>query len=160
MKYSFIILGLPRAGTHMLASALDSHPEIACRLKDNQVVYAPYTGRVWTRLEEIPYAKKYIVIHRPFVERMRSFRYTGFSHAYRPGSRPEEPRRARADFPDQDEELIEVAYQIKALQVHYSDLTGGLDCRQIPQGWSQIICDFLGVKRHILCPRTYKPSTP
>lgn len=154
----FVVLGLPRSGTHMLASAINSHPDVVCRMEDEQPVFADIAGRVWTKLEEVPPADKYIVIHRPFKDRMRSFRYTGYSHRLTPGPRPEEPMFSHIGIEDEGNQLRLIAITLGALQLEYNELTGNSDCRALSVAWSNVICDFLGVYHKVLCPLTHKPQ--
>ena len=158
MNYNFLIVGLPRSGTHMLATALDSHPDIQCRCEDGQPLYGDVTGRVFTRLTNLPPAEKYIVITRPWEERMQSWSTNGTEHLHE--KRFANYLRGRTDsLPRCDHKLIQFAMVNHAYRVSYSDLTDGADTRQLPSGICGELCDFLGVDYHPMTPRTYKPKT-
>ena len=158
MNYDFLIVGLPRSGTHMLATALNFHPDINCRCEDGQPLFGGVTGRVFTRLTNLPLADKFIVITRPWEERIQSWRTCGTEHLYE--KRFANHLRGRTDsLPRCDHKLIEFAMAHHAYRVSYGDLTGGIDCRRIPDRIASEICDFLEVEYHPLEPRTYKPKT-
>ena len=142
----------------MLATALDSHPDIACRREDDQPLYGPVTGRVWTQLENIPDAEKYIVIGRNYRDRMKSFVYSGTSHFYQPSEWPDEPTFAFHGSPGEDQQLEEIGNKLPSLWVYYDQLTGRKDTRVIPEFWAKAMCSFLGVKYHPLYPLTHKPQ--
>ena len=158
MKYDFLIIGLPRSGTHMLGTALNSHPDIQCRNEDEQPLYGPCTGRVFTRLDNLPAAEKYIVITRPWIERVASWHSTGTSHLCKPGL-PNVLAGRNDSLPKDDHKLIAFAMKHHAYRISYDEVTCGSDMRQIPDRIAVEICDYLDVIYRPLVPRTYKPNT-
>lgn len=156
MIYDFLIVGLPRSGTHMLATALNDHPDISCRREDAQPLYAHCTGRVFTRINDLPEAKKHIVITRPYADRLRSWNSTGTRHSNRPWR--EAGPGLTSPLPDDHQRLLNFARQVDALVLAYDRMTHGIHIDELPYSVSLVICDYLGVEFRRLHPGTHKPN--
>lgn len=163
----FHILFLPRSGSHMLVSALNSHPDIDCTHSDQG-----HHGRGFIKghAHTVPEhaSGKVIVLVRNSVDRMKSF-YTTMpdqikdNHTYEPLTvqrkdihkidRQIEKAIAKTDkWLERCKELHDVLY------VSYEDLTGGKDVRVIEQKWTNLICDHIGVLRLPLTTKLHKPT--
>lgn len=155
MKYDFLIIGLPRSGTHMVASALNSHPEIQCRNEDPMPLYGHCTGRVFTRIDDLPIADKHIVITRPYEDRLRSWQTSGTAHSQHPWT-PQAGHARHDRLADDHHRLMSFSRHVNAMVVAYDHLTGGTDTRCFPEELSRRICDYLDVDLLPLRPKTHK----
>ena len=156
----FFVLFLPRSGSHMLVDALNSHPEIDCTHVDGGAGgKGGMKGHAQCNTTNVT---KAIVLIRNGRDRALSS-YTSLvpeNHVYQPTT----VRRTfcpEAVIRKQEEKtrrwLQDVRKLDNRLEIHYEDLTGNRDIREIPQGYSHKICDFLGIERRILKTKLYKP---
>ena len=158
------IVSLPRSGSHMLGSALSSHPELVCigeYASDDFPEWANDGNCQIVQLYNItPNAEKYIVLVRSLEDRKRSWRKDGPTHYYEPINVSDiEP--IGVDFiigQDMQQKLQDFIGSNKCLILHYEELTGNADIRQIPDKYGRMICEYLEVEYQPLVPATYKPT--
>lgn len=180
--YDFIIVSLPRSGSHMLASALDSHPDIQCEGEYGMIEKFPL-GRTEARLRgcivqgyhilgqiALPTGwatAKIIKLTRSIDQIADSLHATnddGQSYSQHlepvrqqmPGGKPTQKTWSRIN--DEHEAILNWLLLRQYLTVTYDALSGGKDCRAIRWEQAHRICDYLGVERHPLIPKTHKPS--
>lgn len=183
-EYDFAILSLPRSGSHMLASALDSHPEIQCQGEYGMTEKFPLgrrPGRIkgcivqgyhisrhiappWIRNSRI------IVLTRSLLAIAKSLHYntmngSTYDQHLEPVQRgpqrstpsPDTIRRLEAEQ-EAIAHFLEFANPNALLHVEYRLLCGDKDARAIRWEQAHRICDFLGVERLPMRPLTHKPS--
>jgi len=178
--YDFIILSLPRSGSHMLASALDSHPEISCEGEYEMIDKIPigHTRKqihgcivqayhIRREIAPISIPTKIIRIKRPLVQIVASrflnsidgtnsdqhtepVKKEGISHTLK--------FKVWNDLLHDSLALDEFTASNPALTVSYNDMCKGKDARKIEHETALRICDYLEVTRAPLIPATYKPS--
>lgn len=170
--FDFYVLTLVRSGSHMLASALDSHPEIQCKAEAwrGESKY-PWLGAVEKRVKGttmLPHKigedrpSKAIVLTRRWQDRIQSV--SSPLHHLEPGAvevrrmSGQELAEIESDALERDARLMQAAEKFDCLFLDYSDITGDADCREIPEPIAQRICSFLCVNYSPLRPRFYKPS--
>lgn len=169
----FYILTKPRSGSHMLASALDSHPDIQCH---GEAVYMPrmesakWLGKNPGRVEgwiaqydmfgpksvprlNINTPDKIIILTRDHTRRIPH--KVTHAHYVIPSIEQYEPDCSYA--PVDYSPLFELAKHKPTLVLSYDDMTGNKDIRKLPQEYSDMVCDFLEVERAELTTRFYKP---
>src|SRR5574343_1331919 len=171
----FIILTLPRSGSHMLASALDSHPQISCE------------GEIWRADKRYPFlgavrkqvhggilmygvkhyvdllGKKIICLLRDHDERLRSLQNTGILHFLETTvvdkkSDMEIEHVVKEQAANRNSELLRFATDNGALVLHYEDITEGKDVREISASIVAEICEFLGVNMAPMKTLFFKPK--
>ena len=179
----FAILSLPRSGSHMLASALDSHPAIKCVGEYNTYPEKFPIGLRSGAIEGcivqgyhisgniapgwLPKAKL-ILLNRPIPEILYSL-YKGhaaggnYSQYLKPTDRSED-----IHYPIRErhwaylEEMRDIVKQYvegrEHMTVSYQSMCKGSDARAIRWEVAHQLCDFLGVARQPLRPVTHKPS--
>ena len=178
MDLDFAILTIPRSGSHMLASALNSHPDIKCGAEYNapaKIELPDSGGKIegcivhWYNLERNPKlldGVKIIVLIRNPVEIAKSWQ-KGYAmgksagHYLEPttfnGAIPEPEKSVIETIKDRQLKLLEYAKDREVLRLDYEKLTGNKDIREIEN--SKEICKFLNVKNKKLNPLTYKPMS-
>lgn len=184
--YDFIILSLPRSGSHMLASALDSHPEIQCSGEYGMKEKFPL-GRNPKRvkgciiqgyhiLREIApkwiYAVKVIYLYRPVDEIAKSLHYLSpsgqsYDQHLHPAARTEKlywevDKETRNRLNSEQQALIDCLAKCDypdVLTTSYQSLCKGKDARTLRWEQTHRILDFLKVERMPLKPLTHKPVT-
>ena len=88
----------------------------------------------------------------------------GSNHVYEPGVEVERkyPEKAENRYKNQEiknKHFFEKASKIdNTLHIRYEDITDNNDIREIPEKYSNQICDFLGVERRILITELHKPK--
>lgn len=168
-EYDFHIVFLPRSGSHMLVSALNSHPMLdVSHIDHGHHGKGPIKGHCST-LAQYEKAPKCIFLMRDSYNVCLSRKTTlptkqdiG-AHTLEPVV-IEPPRQviteemvARQD--QRRDELLEKAMRYdKLLIVEYESLTGNKDIRQIPKHWAKVLCDFLEVETCELSTPFYKPE--
>jgi hypothetical protein len=168
----FYILTFPRTGSHMLASALDSHPDINC------------VGEVWrdkplydwlgsggkvnggiiqpSQARSLPESTKMICLTRnpqdiaiSYLSKKKTL------HAMGPSLLPA-TELPSCDLVGEQESrqlfLRESAKRYPHIVVDYNEITNGQDIREIPESIGRHICKFLNVEYHIMTPKFYKPQ--
>ena len=164
----FYLLFLPRSGSHMLVSALNSHPQIDCSHSDQGHsgdgdvkghAQCCVTGDI----------KKAIVLTRNSKDRMDSFftdlaEKTGDNHVYKPGVKTQRKYAEKCENrylsqKKKGEYFLTLAEKIPDILVlKYEDLTKDKDIREIPEKYARQICDFLDVSQLPLTTKLYKPE--
>jgi len=154
----------------MLASALDSHPDIQCRgEKGQRHDYQDWLGtkpgevsgcithfnaykftRENTKITDVD---KVIVLLRDISKRKG---YKGKSHYCEPAT-AQHVKGVRYDYVS-PLPLLNLSRHSDRLVLHYELLTNNEDMREIPEKFAREICEFLGVDYHPLKPAFYKPS--
>ena len=184
--YDFIILSLPRSGSHMLASALDSHPDIQCAGEYEMTEKFPL-GRTEKRVKgciiqgyhilrqiapEWVNDVKIIRLMRPLDAIARSLHYGSPTGAcYEQHLEPVERDFTRGYYPPTQSTKLRLNAEAAAihaflnargherlLTVTYHGLCGSKDAEAIRWEQAHRICDFLEVDRHPLIPKTRKPG--
>jgi len=166
----------------MLASALDSHPEIRCSGEYEMTEKFPIgrspgtiegcivqsyhidhkTAPKW--LEEA----KLMLLYRPLQEIARSLYYdneSGRNHDQHLEPVTRDKTRYivdqnKLDYLHRQHDLL-TSYAVKRggfLYLTYEWITKGLDTRVLPVYAERVLSEFLDVDRHPLTPATYKPS--
>lgn len=170
----FYILALPRSGSHMLASALDSHPDICCageiwRSKPLYDWLGSAAGRICGAIAtfgpggfELPSTAKIICLTRNTPDRVKSYKNRDGLHWMEPTVLPakevvldEATLAAREQYA---KDLLLFAEKSQRIVLDYDEITGGKDIREIPEAIGRQLCDFLGVEYHAMTPRFYKPK--
>ena len=180
-KSLFAILSLPRSGSHMLASALDSHPAIRCTGEYGMTEKFPIglmPGAVEGCIVQSYHIDrgiappwlhdaKIILLNRAFIDIARS-QYLNDEHGRTatqflspsdsPGVQHKVPDKRLGYLRDQRTILLNYVQDREHLAVSYKSLCGGGDARVIRREVAHLICDFLDVTYHPLRPATHKPS--
>ena len=170
----FVVIGTPRSGTHMLASALDSHPDIRCLDFQEYLPVdwlgggeGPVVGEILHDLAglkniTVPADKIIILVRNPshvFLSRKKM--YAGsVAHIVRDGK----VERVREDFPliptmaiaQEVSRMKDYARENNLLVVSYEELCGGKDVEGINFQVVPKLCDCLGVPRKQLTTITEK----
>lgn len=125
----------------MLVSALNSHPEISCEHRDEDVAVSEgrIRGRAMKFLQTNQNKKKVIYLTRNKPDRLKSLKVMGLSEANTEGK--EQAQR------DSLRDYIEISYE---------ELTSNQNITEIPEKLSYKICDYLEVERKILMTRQVK----
>jgi hypothetical protein len=181
MKYDFAIMSLPRSGSHMLMSALHSHPDVTMTGEIGMVDKFPMmtsTGGVngiiipSYRLVDVidisfNFDIPFMFITRPIGEIVYSL-FTDSEHGqgYRQSLVPS-INESHQQFPATEGRInrLQTEYELmnnfmdsrsegRDVMVTYDELCGGVDTREIKCG--DEICDWLGIDRHPLVPVTHK----
>lgn len=163
----FCILTYPRTGSHMLASALDSHPDIQCKGEVGMEKYPELMGAHEARVQgcivqnfqlkqvDVRAFDKIIVLLRDTSVRTE---YRGV-HFLEPTTVNRSIRDASMEKPVVDHYPILAAAMLREnLILSYEKITGNCDIREIPDPFMRQICSFLGVDPHPLRPIFYKPA--
>ncbi len=179
----FAILSLPRSGSHMLASALDSHPAICCTGEYEMVEKFPigrYPGAVVGCIVQsyhidrhvappwLPEAKL-ILLFRPTREIIQSLYHgsengTNYSQCL---TQADHSGLQRHPYPDRHYSYLEAQRDIISeyargrnhIMISYRSLCRDKDVRAIRWEVAHRICDFLEVDRqHPLKTTTHKPT--
>lgn len=134
----FFILFLPRSGSHMLVSALNSHPEINCDHLDRDIEISE--GQV--KGDTVKYLprhnlRKVIYLRRNHEDRIKSLKKLGIERTLDHEKR-------------QEQRHINSLKNVYHLTLNYEDLTQNENIKEIPEKYSNLICDFLNVERMIL----------
>lgn len=169
-QFDFIILTLPRSGSFMLASAMDSHPEIQCtaeawcskphglgvvdkRLKGT-TVFPRY-------MDQIIGKPKVVVLLRDSKNRFPRYDYDHFE-APTTRARVDVSKDTMDEFVQEADyealQLSRIASGFDSLSVSYEEITGDKDCREIPEKIARRLCDFLCISHRPLVTKFYKPS--
>jgi len=176
MTYDFLVLAAKRSGSHMLATMLNSHPEIACEGEygnenDTVTIHASDTGKrgclIHYRQLELVKAPKYIhLVRYPIdcaISQARSYarqtqpEYAEYAAHYVKGEEPRnheiEPSHSvvSARLRDLSRQLI-IARNFfdgkDVLKVHYEGITGNRSVEEMPERMAKRICSFLDVWYH------------
>lgn len=176
IETDFIILTLPRSGSHMLASALNSHPDICClgELFRKPPLYdwlgtgnGITGGIVWPdNFNQVKTKKVIGLIRNPRDMAYSAVRKIGndecyVDHALLPCSAlSRDPGQKRIDsMLRRSQALAKLLDKLPdALILTYEMITNNMDIRIVPVEISTRICSFLGVPPYLLQPRTYKPT--
>ncbi len=176
----FRIVCFPRSGSHMLATALDSHPFITCHGENNEAWLGlewfednivgridMFSDRVTDNLDR---ANKWIILTRGEEERKKSlsiFSRSSHIHLLRESSVRIKGGNNRLPIWTDEEEsnrqaaLLAMEDVTDSLVISYEELTEqGTDTAQFTKETSNTLCDFLGVKRAVLLPATAKLFHP
>lgn len=137
MEYDFYLLFLPRSGSHMLVSALNSHPEISCEHRDEDVEISEgkIKGRAMKFLQANQNKKKVIYLTRNKADRLKSLKKMGLSESSTEKMQ-ETQRKSLRDY----------------IEISYEEITGNKNITEIPDKFSHAICEYLGVEKRILKP--------
>lgn len=179
--YDFFILSLPRSGSHMLASALDSHPDICCTGEYGMTEKFPIGrsgGKIKGCIVQAYHIQQGIAppdfdtgrliwLTRPVYEIAISRHYDNANGAS--AAQYLEPTEKtgvqRLVLPDTVKNLqiqigvvTQVARAREHLAVNYKGLCAGKDTRAIRWEVAHQLCDFLEVDRQPLLPATHKPT--
>ncbi len=179
--YDFIILSLPRSGSHMLASALDSHPEIQCQgeyemiekfpLGRNEapikgcIVQAYHIQRNIAPPDLV--TAKLIYLYRPVREIVFSRFYGSplgvnseqwLTPVLRDKTQYDTSQDVIVDLMQQRIDLGAFLRNKDHLKVTYRDLCHDKDVRSLDRVTALRICDFLNIPNCVLVPMTHKPS--
>ena len=170
LKLDFIVLAQPRSGTHMLAFALDSHPDINMR---GEVQFNAYVDK-WSGSGKIKggicpsyglnfaEANKAIVLTRDHILRRDSGRINirnQVLHYFEPCSLVAETQPVYDNVCDIENQktLLEAADSFNdKIILSYEDITKEMDGLSLSNHHSKLICDFLGVPVRRLVTKTYK----
>lgn len=168
--FDFVILTLPRSGSHMLASALDGHSQIQCfaeawrekpryewlgGIKKSVVgttVFPRYAQEI------VPTSGKAIVLTRRPEDRASTEQKIETLVPLTVDSRDIGTLDCIDVFEREADALLKTAKDFTCLYLDYSDLTEDKDCREIPEWYARQICEFLGVNYEPLRPKFYKPQ--
>lgn len=169
----FCILTRPRSGSHMLASALDSHPDIQCKGEpyhpdrypwlgekpadiQGEIIHCKYVIKGYINLDDYD---KIIVLLRDLSKRKmykdegKVRHFTEPTTVERIDGHPIQPRHTVQDLMacvgDRDHTVI-----------NYEDLLNyrDRDIRVLPSGYGRHLCGFLGVEYQPLKTSFYKPE--
>ena len=169
--FDFVILALGRSGSHMLASALDSHPDIQCAAE----IYAPNQRYPWLGIKKkkirgttvtplqiarVGAVSKAIVLTRNWRDRVKSTTMNE-NHALSPCTAKildEDLSYLEQEQLEKDALLEQVAKRLECIRYSYEGMTENKDIRQIPENMGKEICEFLGVEYQPLIPAFYKPT--
>ena len=170
----FVIFTLPKSGSHMLASALDSHPDINCggEVFRKRPLYdwlgsgAGIKGGIVNLFKSgiITDKHKVIVLTRDALGVAKSGTSalsTGELHAMDANTTKKQMRISSVSKGTQDRcnrLLVEARKHKDVFQVSYEEMTCNKNIDVIPTEISYKICDFLGVKRAELRPVFKKPA--
>ena len=162
----FCILTRPRSGSHMLASALDSHPQIQCKGEYGMEKYSRLMGREVHDISghivqdfmlpeiDLKQFDKIILLLRDLSLRKE---YRGL-HWLEP-AQVKRSIRDHGDTPKTDHTALYVATTgMDRLIINYDDMTGGHDIRELPYKEGSAICAFLGTDYFPMKPIFYKPT--
>lgn len=136
LRYDFYIVTAPVSGSHMLASALDSHPDIQCRGEYGFKDYADDLGAVSKRV-------KGCITH---------IKHWNFRHVHQ----GDVDKFIVLGRHGKEQMLAEVCYPRPTLVLTYEDLTKDKNISRLPTKYANQICDFLDVKREQLKPSFVK----
>lgn len=164
----FYLLFLPRSGSHMLVSALNSHPQIDCSHSDQG---HSGNGDVKGHAQCCVNGgiKKAIVLTRNSKDQMDSF-FTDIAdvvndnHVYQPGVKINRRYCAKAENrylsqKKKGEYFQTLAQKIpETLFLSYEEMTENKDIREIPEKFAKQICDFLDIDQLPLTTKLYKPE--
>jgi len=125
----------------MLVSALNSHPDISCEHRDEDVLVSDgaVRGRAMKFLQTGQNRKKVIYLTRSHADRLCSLKRMGLSESNTYG-KVKAQRESLKDY----------------IEVSYEEITDNENCTEIPENISRRICDYLGVERKRLKPETVK----
>lgn len=166
----FAILSLPGAGSHMLASALDSHPQISCSGETGlNYSWLGTAGEISGHIirphqtEQVPVTTKLIVLLRDPKGAMLSRAARVGRYHYLEPITISNPDVSYAEsylqhYREMDEEIKDIAQQYPHIVISYESITGNDDIREIPERQAKCICAFLGVRYQPLKPKTHKPK--
>jgi len=164
--FDYVIIARPRAGSHMLATALHGHPQLSNtgEIGGNRDYLDGLLGEKENTLKGCigkpgMYSDvgKRIVLMRGYDERKHSWQMSNYYHRISPWQITGKPNYAFT-FPEDRGENKSNIEDETGLFLNYDDITGGVDCRVIPEKVTQEICDYLGVDTYPLRPLTYKPT--
>jgi len=171
---NFIILSIGHSGTHMLASALNRHPEICCMDEfgyDCGVLPAepngkPVLGRIinYRHREKVPENCKVIRLIRDNQSLAEAYarQDEGLTRGicFEPTAVRTNKKWDKEDpgnnFDVMNAELNEISARHEKISVNYDEITGNADCRVIPDLLGNDLCSFLGVDKASLKPTIYK----
>lgn len=127
----------------MLVSALNSHPEISCEHRDEDVEVSNgrIRGRAMKFLQTNQNKKKVIYLTRNDGDRLRSLKVMGLTEANTEGKKKAQ-RESLKDY----------------IEISYEELTGNQNIKEIPEKYSHMICDYLDVEKRILETTYIKPD--
>jgi hypothetical protein len=166
-SYDFFIKTVAGSGSHMLMSALNSHPDINCldETGPRNLPEKPDDGRKHgaiihgIAIIEVPLL---VLVRDPvaIARRFTNLNKTGKHFFYEPGV---EINYTEAEVPYAEQRykhILEMQREVMShpapkLVMQYEDLTQDKDTRVLPN--SREICEFLGVEVRDLVPETYKP---
>lgn len=159
------IVSLPRSGSHMLGTALHSHPELSCKGEISGNVYDHYAEDGNVEIVHVighkPDAEKYIVLVRSYIDRDLSWQRTTSHHFTEQIELPkgcENPNRKLVNAEENQQLLYDFINNNDCLVLNYEELTANEDMREIPETYGRQICKYLGVVYQPLTPITYKPN--
>lgn len=176
-ELDFMIIGIARSGTHMLASALNSHPDIVCFGEYEKAVPLHYdwlggvvkAGHMVGALMHNPapkYVRKVIHISRPpeeTVKSMQEIACNGVLHTVRGGDLPDKKgKKPFADFNfllEQRDEQARLRHSLKGRDYFlcsYAELCACRDAVTLNRVTTDDLCRFLGVDPLPLNPLTMK----
>ena len=157
------IVTLPRSGAHMLATAINSHPDLSCYGElhghNGELYQRNGDGGIAHVMGTVPEADKYIALVRDAADRELSWMRTTSSHFFAPLTIDHEISNKNRTLPNAQKNqklLAEFIENNECLVLHYNDITGNTDIREIPEKYGQQICKYLGVEYQPLVPVTYK----
>lgn len=170
-ELDFCLVALPRSGSHMLASALDGHPEIDCfgehRVPQDGTRHSQGIMGKLVHGTPIPAASKYIFLYRePLAIQASRLRLNrdGLLHEYREGDTiyARDTSRMPSGFIDairaEREEVLAELEGTDHIIVSYESLCAGQDTEALNAEQATRICRFLGVAERELRPKTRKAN--
>ena len=119
----------------MLVSALNSHPDISCEHRDEDIqpTHGKVRGRAMKFLQTGQNREKVIYLTRNKEDRLKSLKAMGLNE-----------NNTEHKVTVQRESLVDY------IELSYEDLTDNQNISQIPEQYANQICDYLGVERHPL----------
>lgn len=170
----FYILTIPRSGSHMLASALDSHPEISCRGEFEKETMYPWLGSADKRVNGqiiSPYRlfggvgsqTKMICLTRDYHDIAESScKACNPLHHFEPAVVKRQSVQISPEvytrYQNAQADLLKAVKRFPHIVVDYNEITNGEDTRLIPERTGRLLCDFLCVTYSVMSPRVYKPK--
>lgn len=171
MKYDFIIITHQRCGSHLLATALNSHPDIACEGEQGDKVIKEISGRfrgmIWMcnryyKERKIPMADKYIYLIRNPENVAVSSMMNGISRRTNPNHTAHFHGKEKTEhYILSQRQINKRIYHVKCLingfvkrlkshginylTVKYEDLTKNKEVKQIEESETKRILNFLEV---------------
>ena len=176
-KLDFVIVSQARSGSHMLATALDSHPDIACggEVNANDQIGSTFgyvlgclvKGAMLHRLKG--FKGKYIHLTRKPEDIAASIQNSWQAQGEKPDTiamKPQRIKRKREPFTEKqlqmvrerDEPINTLFAMTDCLTIDYDEMVLDRECIEIPEDVGRRLTDYLGVDYQPLRPQTRRPE--
>ncbi len=173
---TFYILSFQKSGSHMLASALDSHPDIQCtgETEGKYKWLGSTTGKVYGSIihsgdvlkknnprASIDDVEKIILLLRDHSKRQHDMGLKDHYLSPTTVQKREQPQHFSKTLNKINKAQEDMKHHIKNkdhIVVDYDDLTNNKDIRIVDDFHTKLICDFLDVDICPLTPAFYRPN--